>query len=54
LLDTLLRHVQMKGDVFSNDLIGACPAYKRENEADQVQLRPIPEVTVARDRRLRL
>jgi len=41
----------MKGDVFSNDLIGACPVY---NEADQVQLRPIPAVTVARDRRLRL
>ncbi len=44
----------MKGDVFSNDLIGASPVYKRENEADQVQLRPIPAVTVARDRRLRL
>ena len=34
--------VAMKGDVFSNDLIDAWIAYKRENEADHVRLRPVP------------
>jgi glutamine synthetase len=32
----------MKGDVFSNDLIDAWIAYKREAEADHVRLRPVP------------
>jgi len=31
----------MKGDVFSNDLIDAWIAYKREAEADHVDLRPV-------------
>src|SRR5712691_11205821 len=36
------RAFLMKGDVFSNDLIDAWIAYKRENEADHVRLRPAP------------
>ena len=36
------RSFLMKGDVFSNDLIDAWIAYKRENEADHVRLRPVP------------
>ena len=36
------RAFLMKGDVFSNDLIDAWIAYKRENEADHVRLRPVP------------
>jgi glutamine synthetase len=32
----------MKGDVFSRDLIDAWIAYRRENEADHVTLRPAP------------
>ena len=36
------RGFLMKGDVFSNDLIDAWIAYKRENEADHVRLRPVP------------
>ena len=36
------RAFLMKGDVFSNDLIDAWIAYKREAEADHVRLRPVP------------
>ena len=36
------RDFLMKGDVFSNDLIDAWIAYKREAEADHVRLRPVP------------
>jgi len=31
----------MKGDVFSNDLIGVRIAYKHANEASHVRLRPV-------------
>ena len=36
------RSFLMKGDVFSADLIDAWIAYKRENEADPVRMRPVP------------
>src|SRR5215203_609395 len=36
------RAFLVKGDVFSNDLIDAWIAYKSENEADHVRLRPVP------------
>src|SRR5499426_2134638 len=36
------RAFLMKGDVFSQDLIDAWIAYKRENEADHVRMRPVP------------
>src|SRR5213075_2275065 len=36
------RAFLMKGDVFSADLIDAWIAYKRENEADHVRMRPVP------------
>ena len=36
------RAFLIKGDVFSNDLIDAWIAYKREAEADHVRLRPVP------------
>jgi len=36
------RTFLMKGDVFSADLIDAWIAYKRENEADNVRMRPGP------------
>ena len=36
------RAFLMKGDVFSSDLIDAWIAYKSEEEADHVRLRPVP------------
>jgi glutamine synthetase len=36
------RAFLVKGDVFSSDLIDAWIAYKRENEADHVRMRPVP------------
>jgi hypothetical protein len=48
----------MKGDVFSNDLIGVCVAYMHANEASHVRLWPVAAVfrrsVVDCDRRLRL
>jgi hypothetical protein len=38
----LARPFLVKGDVFSDDLIDAWIAYKREAEADHVRLRPLP------------
>ena len=44
-LDVHLRQIKtfmLKGDVFTQDLIDTWIDYKRENEVDQLRLRPHP------------